>query len=130
MKRIHTFFFMLLALTTTIGCRSTDHSYDIAVNYALGRIGYALYNIQAAQKYRYNDLLSEYVIKKIPYYDMGSIYAFYTKKDMNTLKNKEILLEYNNSYPTFFFVFVNDHFLELHLISDREDLFKNIYPVQ
>ena len=55
---------------------------------------------------------------------MGNIYVFYKKNDINTISNNEVILEYNNNYPSFFFVFVYDDFLELHLISDREDLFK------
>ena len=126
MKRIHTFFFMLLALTTTIGCRSTDHSYDIAVNYALGRIGYSLYGISACYEYRYDDLINQYDIKIIPYYGMGNTYAFYKKNAMNSVSNIDAIMVYNNNYPDFFYVFVYDTFLELHLISDREDLFKEI----
>ena len=124
MKIFCTLFLVILALIVTVGCRTTDHGYDIALNYALGRIGYSLYGISACYEYRYDDLLSQYDIKKIPYYDMGSIYVFYKKNDINTISNNEVILEYNNNYPSFFFVFVYDDFLELHLISDREDLFK------
>lgn len=124
MKIFCTLFLVILALIVTVGCRTTDHGYDIAVNYALGRIGYSLYGISACYEYRYDDLISQYDIKKIPYYDMGSIYVFYKKNDINTISNNEVILEYNNNYPSFFFVFVYDDFLELHLISDREDLFK------
>jgi len=126
MKIICTLFLVILALIVTVGCRTTDHGYDIAVNYALGRIGYSLYGISACYEYRYDDLINQYDIKIIPYYGMGNTYAFYKKNAMNSVSNIDAIMVYNNNYPDFFYVFVYDTFLELHLISDREDLFKEI----